>query len=117
MMAFHLIGTWALSVEPLLGSLKLRMSARREDRNRPAVGVVGGIGDELIIESQRTPLVDLICIKCLENFLFAVVQLTISDQQANTAGREEVAMRAGETVDHSSNSDCVIRPPPVTALD
>src|ERR1700730_13671002 len=116
-MAFHLIGIWALSVEPLLGSLKLSMSARREDRNRPAVGVVGGIGDELIIESQRTPLVDLICIECLENFLFAVVQLAITDQQTDATGCEEVAVGVGKTVDDASKTDGVIRSTPGAALD
>src|ERR1700682_4104056 len=113
----YLIGTWTLSAEHLSRSSKLRMSTRREDRNGPAVGVVGGIGDELIIERQRTPLVDLICIVRLEDFLFAVVQLAITDQQTYATGSEEIAMRAGETVDRPSNSDCVIRPPPGAALD
>src|SRR4051812_17878056 len=32
--------------------LELRMQPRRDHRNRPAIPVIGGIGDELIIEGQ-----------------------------------------------------------------
>jgi hypothetical protein len=36
--------------------------------------------------------------------------LAITDQQADVTRSEEVTMRAGETVDHASNFDCVIGP-------
>src|ERR1700680_3082800 len=93
------------------------MRARREYRGRSTVGVVGGIGDELIVERQRAPFVEVIGIECLEDFLFAVVQLAITDQQADATRSEEVTMRAGETVDRPSNSDCGLLPPPGGALD
>src|ERR1700722_18778013 len=93
------------------------MCACREYRHWSPVGVVSGIGDELIIERQRAPFVEVIGIVCLEDFLFAVVQLAITDQQADATRGEEVAMRARETVDRPSNSDCVIRPPPGAPLD
>src|ERR1700681_4682370 len=116
-MAHYLIGTWTLSEEPLSDSSKLSVRPCREYRDRSPVGVVGGIGDELVVEGQRAPFVEVIGIIGLEYFLFAVVQLAITDQQADATRSEEVTMRAGETVDRSSNSDCVIRPPPGAALD
>ena len=76
------------------------MSACREYRHWSPVGVVSGIGDELIIERQRAPFVDVIGIISLKNFFFAVVQLAITDQQADATRSEEVTMRARETVDH-----------------
>ncbi len=59
-------------------SSKLGMCACREYRHWSPVGVVSGIGDELIIERQRAPFVDVIGIISLKNFLFAVVQLAIT---------------------------------------
>ena len=76
-------------------SSKLGMSACREYRHWSPVGVVSGIGDELIIERQRAPFVDVIGIISLKNFLCAVVQLAITDQQTDAARGEEVTMRAG----------------------
>src|ERR1700722_14570783 len=93
------------------------MCACREYRHWSPVGVVSGIGDELIIERQRAPFVEVIGIVCLEDFLWAVVQLAITDQQTDTTRSEEVTVRVREPVDRPSNSDCVIRPPPGGALD
>src|ERR1700716_1150852 len=93
------------------------MRACREYRGRPPIGVVGGIGDELIVERQRAPFVEVIGIVCLEDFLWAVVQLAITDQQTDTTRSEEVTVCVREPVDPPPNSDCVIRPPPGGALD
>src|SRR4030081_1035423 len=88
------------------------MCACREYRHWSPVGVVSGIGDELIIERQRAPFVDVIGIISLNNFLFAVVQMAISNQQANAAGREEVAVGIGKTIDDATKTDGVIVSPP-----
>jgi hypothetical protein len=74
------------------------------------VGILSGIGNELVVERQYAPFVEVIDIESLEDFLVPVVQLAITDHQADVTRSEEVTMRAGETVDHASNFDCVIRP-------
>ena len=48
------------------------------DRNRPAVGVVGGICDELIIERQEGPFVEADRIVGFQYFFFPVVELAIA---------------------------------------
>src|SRR4051812_12599918 len=50
---------------------KLRVESSREDRHRPAVGVVGGIGHELVIGGQRDLLVERVCVIGLEDALAA----------------------------------------------
>src|SRR4051794_32702902 len=52
---------------------KLRVESSREDRHRPAVGVVGGIGHELVIGGQRDLLVERVCVIGLEDALAAIV--------------------------------------------
>jgi hypothetical protein len=57
---------------------------------------VSGIGDELIVERERRPLVGAIGIEGFENRLLAVLERTVADQQPEAAGGEEVAMWTGQ---------------------
>ena len=70
------------------------MHARGEDRYRSTIGVVSRVGDELIVKRCRRPLVDIVGIERLENFLFAVVERSIPDEKPEAAGGEKVAMRS-----------------------
>ena len=51
----HRVG---VSAEPSSRRSELARADGREDRDRSAIGVVGGIGDELIVGGQREALVD-----------------------------------------------------------
>src|SRR5207237_2207088 len=44
------------------GASKFAVEPSREDRHRAAIGVVGGIGDQLIVDGQRDLLVERVCI-------------------------------------------------------
>src|SRR3954469_23582709 len=56
---------------------KLAVQPSRENRHRAAVGVVGRVGDELIVRGQRDLLVERVGIIGLKHALAPVVQRTI----------------------------------------
>jgi hypothetical protein len=72
--------------------LELAVEAAGEDMNRAAVGVVGGVGDQLIVGGQGEVLVEGISVIRLEDALVAVVEPAVADQQAKAAGGKEVAL-------------------------
>ena len=62
--------------------------------DRAAIGIVGGIGDELVVRRQRDRLVERIRVVGFEDALLAVIELPVADQRAEPAGGEEVAVIA-----------------------
>jgi len=67
--------------------------------HRAAVGVVGGVGDQLVIRGQRQRLVERERVVDFENPLAPVVERAVADQDAEAAGGDEVAMVARERID------------------
>src|SRR5262249_45985463 len=63
-----------------------RMHTAGENRDRPAIGIVGRVEDELIIGRQREPFVDAVGIVGLQDLLLAVVELAIANQYSEPAG-------------------------------
>ncbi len=57
-----------------------------------AVGIVGGVGDQLIIRGQRQLLGERVGVVGLENSFLAVVELAVADENAEPAGSDEVAV-------------------------
>src|SRR6476619_6394682 len=89
----------------------------REDVDRSAVGIVGGIGDELIVGGQRQLLVERVCVIGFEDSLAPVVELAVSDQNAEPAGGDEIAMVSRQRVDGAADPDHVVGPAPFGALE
>jgi hypothetical protein len=71
----------------------------------------------LVIEGQGAPLVQLVSVISFEDFLLAVVQLSIADQKSYATRCKKVPMRLRETVDGTAEPDCIVLPPPRTSLD
>ena len=69
-------------------SLRTAPTAGREDVRRAAVGVVGGIDQELIVGRYDQALGDLQAVVGLEHVLRGVAQPAVADQHAQPAGRE-----------------------------
>ena len=61
------------------------MQTAGKDRNRTAVGVVGGVGDELVIAGQGELPVEGVRIIGFEDALPPVVELAVADQNAKAA--------------------------------
>src|ERR1700730_17058051 len=59
---------------------KLCVQSSGKDPNRSPVGIVSGIVDELIVEGERCPFVEAVGVIGFEEFLGAIVELTIADQ-------------------------------------
>ena len=75
--------------------LELPMHATSEDVGRAAVGIVAGVGDELVIEGELGRRIQRIAVVGLENLLQAVVrQLSVADQDAESASAFRKAMWA-----------------------
>ena len=55
------------------------MQSSRKDRNRPPIGIVSRIGDELIIDGERRPFVEAVSIIDFEDLLRAIIELAIAD--------------------------------------
>src|SRR5260370_35362018 len=85
--------------------------------DRPAVRIVGGVGDQLIIAGQRELPVERVRIIAFEDSLGPIVELAVADQGTEPAGRDEVAMVPGERVDGAADPDHVVGPAPSRALD
>src|SRR3977135_2065969 len=97
--------------------LEFGMQARGEHRHRSAIRVVGDIGDELIVEGQRRPLVDVVRIKGLNNFFRTIIDPAVADQNAEARACEEIAVISGELVDRAGKADLVVGPSPSRAAD
>ena len=67
--------------------------------HRAAVGVVGGVGDQLVIRGQRQRLVERVRIIGFENPFAPVVERAVADQDAEPAGGDEIAMVARQRID------------------
>src|SRR5205807_8990626 len=93
------------------------MKPRGEDRDRSAVGVVGRVGDELIIERERCPFGEADRVIGFENALLPVAEAAIADQRAQTARGKEIAVIGGQAVNCAGNADLVVRSAPSGALE
>src|SRR5258708_11311225 len=98
-------------------TLKLAVQPPREDRDWSAVGVVGGVDDELIVGGERKIPVDRVGVVGLQSSFSAVVELTVADQKTIAACREKVAVGAGEAVDGCAKSDRIGWAPPIAPPD
>src|SRR4029453_9390242 len=78
---------------------KLAVQTSRENMDRATVGVVGGVGDELIIRRHRDRLGERVGIIVFQNALAPVVERAVADQGTETARRDEVAMIARQRID------------------
>src|SRR6478735_12745152 len=107
-------------IGPPLGwnfGLELCVQAAREDRDRPAVGVIGRVCDQLIVRGQRDVLVHRIGIVGLKDALLAVVESAVADENTEAAGGQEVAIILRDGIDRAADADDVVRPAPFRALD
>ena len=62
--------------------------------HRTAVGVVGGVGDQLVIGGQRQRLVEREGVVGLQDALAAVVERAVADEDAWFSRGEKIAMVA-----------------------
>src|SRR5712691_2857409 len=97
--------------------LKLPVQAAREDRDRPAVGVIGGSGDQRIIGGEGEGFVERKGVIGFQNALRLVVESAVADQRSKAAGGEEIAVVPRERVDRPADADHVVGPAPFGALD
>jgi hypothetical protein len=67
---------------------KFRMSPYRKHRNRSAVMVISRIVEQLVVEGQHGPLVEVIGVISLKNIFTPIVETAVADQYADTAGFE-----------------------------
>ena len=74
------------------------MQAAGEDRDRSPISVIGGVCDELIVGSEGEILVDRVSVIGLKDSFGAIVELAIADQQPQTAGCKEVAVRTRQSL-------------------
>jgi Carbohydrate-selective porin, OprB family/Recombination endonuclease VII len=96
---------------------KLRPQPAADHRNGPAVAVVGGVRDELVIERQP-PGEERQAVVHLDDLLRARIgQLAVADENAETAGIEKGLMLSGDSVDDAGQSERVVRPTPALAVE
>ena len=72
------------------------MQAGGEDRDRAAVGVVGRIDDELVVEGQGEPFGEADRLIGLDDPLQGIVEPAVADERPQSAGRNEIAVVGGE---------------------
>src|SRR3954468_22780778 len=93
------------------------MQARGEIRYGSAIRVVRDIGDELIVERQRRPLVDVVRVEGLEDLFRAIIDLAVADQNAEATDREEIAVIPRDRIDRAGEADLVVGATPGRAAD
>ena len=80
---------------------------------RPAVGVVGGVVDKLVVGGQPCRGSERIAVIGLDDLLGSRMrQHAVAYQNAQTSIIEELLMHFGNAVDHTGNADRVVRPAP-----
>ena len=81
---------------------------------RPAVGIVGGIVDELIIEAELRRGGESVAVIGLYDLLqTGVRQLSVADKDAQASGVEKRLVDAGNAVDDPGYANPVVRPSPL----
>src|ERR1700674_4863768 len=96
---------------------EFRVQASAENGHRAAIGVVGRIGNELIIQRKGRPLVEIDRVVGLEDLLLAVIEPAVADQDAEPAGRNEGPMLGGERIDRAGNADLIVGTAPQSSLE
>jgi len=66
-----------------------------ENVDRAKIAVVGGVGNQLVVQGQGQLLGQRVGIICLEDALAPVVELAVADQDAETGGGGVIAEIAG----------------------
>ena len=84
------------------------MQASGEDRYGPAVDIMRWVPHELIIERQHDALDHVHGVEGLENFLGTIVDLTVADEDSETARREVIAVIYRKIVDRAGNPDAPV---------
>jgi len=84
---------------------------------RPAVGIVGGIADELIVEADFNRGAKSVAVIGLDDLLQPVMrQFAVAYDDAQAAGVEIGRVGAGNAVDDAGDAKRVIRPVPPLAV-
>jgi hypothetical protein len=91
------------------------MQADCTNGDRPAIAIVGGISDELIVEHDL-PSVDRKLIIGLDYLLQSGVrELTVTNKNAQSSLIEEFGMDRSNRVHDACKSNCVVWPSPALA--
>src|SRR5215210_3562571 len=67
---------------------ELRVKPTGENRNWPAIGIVSGVIDELIVEGQCRPFAEAIRIIGLNDLLSPIIELAVANQNTEATGRK-----------------------------
>jgi len=95
-------------------SSELRMRARTKYRHRTAVGVVCGVGDELVVEGNARGRGEGIAVVRLDySFEPGIGQLVVADKDTQTSVVQKLLVDAGDAIDRGGNAESVIRSPPL----
>src|ERR1700683_2549309 len=90
-----------------------RVPAPGENVYWTAIGVVAGIGDELIVERNLHGRRDRIAVIRLQNLLDAIIgQRAVADEDAQAPRGEISFMGRIKPVDDAGNADRIVRPVP-----
>src|SRR5262249_17776733 len=94
------------------------MEASGERIHRTAVPVVGGVRDELVVEADAHLGCKRVAVISLEDFLEpGIGQLSVADEDAQAASIEKRLVHAADAVDDTGDSNGIVRPAPVLAVD
>ena len=89
-----------------------------ENIYRAAIGVVGRVDDELIVDSNPRRGGKRVAVIRLDDLLEAGMrQLPVADEDAQSAGIEKGLMHAGNAVDDAGKADRIVRPAPLLAVE
>ena len=98
--------------------LKLRVDAGGADGGRPAIAVIGGVLDVLVVEADVHGLSQGPVVIGLDDALGARMgQAAVADEDAGSAGVQIALVSAGDGVDHPAQADGVVGPLPARAVD
>src|SRR5919204_4839127 len=99
-------------------ALELSVETCGERVHRTAVGVVGGVGDELVIEGDAHVGGKRVAVISFEDLLEpGIRQLSVADEDAQAAGVQKRLVNAADAVDNTGDTDGIVRPAPVLAID
>ncbi len=113
-----------MRIKPVVASIRRSIRSSEcgvvtagKDICRPAFGGVAGIGDELIVEGEPARGGQSVAVIRLDDLLEpGIRQLSVTDQDAETAVIQKRLVHAGNAVDDAGHPDGVVGPAPLFAV-
>src|SRR5262249_47807055 len=95
---------------------KAPMQSRAEYGHRPAVAVVGGMIDKLVVDCAMKSFPDLEIVVRFHQFFQAIAERAIAGENAPSAFSKKFLVSMSDVINGGGDAKCILRPAPGLAF-